>query len=67
MTHTEAMRQAAKDERRKLALALAEWERTAPRRCECGAKFLPSYGEYHRCPDCLNRQIAAAAHFYNVQ
>lgn len=27
---------------------------------ECGEEFYPENGEYHRCPDCLAQQDAAA-------
>lgn len=33
----------------------------------CGKRFVPSYGEYHRCPDCLASQLSAAEKATGVQ
>lgn len=49
------------DHQAALAAARAVVERMDSKTCTvCGAKFVPSYGEYARCLSCLNLQHTAA-------
>ena len=36
-------------------------------KCKCGKVFVPSYGEYTRCPKCLGNQLEAAEHACGVE
>jgi hypothetical protein len=55
------------------ALHLLPWQqamldRRTPRTCKvCRAEFLPHHGEYHRCPECFEAQLAAAEIATGVQ